>query len=38
VIIVRESSASPWLIVAVVLQGLIIVAASVEFLRRMRRK
>jgi hypothetical protein len=38
VIIVRESSASPWLIVAVALQGLIIVAASVEFLRRLRKK
>jgi uncharacterized protein YkwD len=38
VIIVRESSTSPWLIAAVVLQGLIIVAASVEFLRRLRKK
>jgi hypothetical protein len=38
VIIVRESSASPWLIAAVVLQGLIIVAASIEFFRRLRKK
>lgn len=38
VIIVRESSTSPWLIAAVVLQGLIIIAASVEFFRRLRSK
>ncbi len=38
VIIIRESSASPWLIAAVALQGLIIIAASVEFFRRLRRK
>lgn len=38
VVIVRESSTSPWLIAAVVLQGLIILAASVEFFRRLRKK
>lgn len=38
VVIVRESQTSPWLLVAIVVQSLVILAAAFEFGRRMRRK
>jgi uncharacterized protein YkwD len=38
IIVVRESQTSLWLLVAIVVQSLVILAAGFEFARRMRRK
>jgi hypothetical protein len=38
VVIVRESQTSPWLMIAIVVQTLVIAGAAFEFGRRMRRK